>query len=167
MQQWTSSTTEPTPSGDMLEVGRVSKPHGTKGEVVVDLVTNQTQRLHRGSLLHSETGQLKVERSSPHKSGWIVAFEGFSTRSEAELLRGEVLMAPAPSDPSELWVHKLIGSKVRGRGGELLGEVVAVEANPASDLLVLDGGGLIPLNFVVRHGSGQVVVDMPPGLLDI
>jgi 16S rRNA processing protein RimM len=47
-----------------------------------------------------------------------------------------------------------------------LGGVIAVEANPASDLLVLDGGGLIPLRFVVEHAPGHLVVDIPAGLLD-
>ncbi len=44
----------------------------------------------------------------------------------------------------------------------------SVEANPASDLLVLDGGGLIPLRFVVGSSPGErVTVDVPDGLLDL
>jgi 16S rRNA processing protein RimM len=52
--------------------------------------------------------------------------------------------------------------------GEALGTVTGVEANPASDLLVLDGGALIPLRFVVSSEPGQlVVVDVPDGLLEL
>ena len=40
-------------------------------------------------------------------------------------------------------------------------------ANPASDLIVLDGGGLVPMRFVVEHGPGSVTVDIPDGLLDL
>jgi len=40
-----------------------------------------------------------------------------------------------------------------------------VEANPAHDLLVLDGGGLVPMVFVVEHAEGRVVIDPPEGLL--
>jgi 16S rRNA processing protein RimM len=47
-----------------------------------------------------------------------------------------------------------------------LGTVAAVEANPASDLLVLDGGGLVPLTFLVTAEPGRLVVDPPAGLLD-
>jgi ribosomal 30S subunit maturation factor RimM len=55
---------------------------------------------------------------------------------------------------------------VRGTQGEQLGVVTAVVANPASDLLELEGGGLIPARFVVEHGAGWAVVDVPPGLFE-
>ena len=45
--------------------------------------------------------------------------------------------------------------------------MVAVEANPASDLLVLEGDVLVPMNFIVEQGPGFVVVDPPDGLLDV
>jgi ribosomal 30S subunit maturation factor RimM len=50
--------------------------------------------------------------------------------------------------------------------GAVLGTVTAVEANPASDLLVLDGGGLVPLRFLVDEEPGRLTVEVPPGLLD-
>jgi len=53
------------------------------------------------------------------------------------------------------------------RDGTELGRVAAVQANPASDLLVLDGGALIPLVFVTSHQPERVTVDIPPGLLDL
>jgi len=55
---------------------------------------------------------------------------------------------------------------VRDRDGARLGTVEAIEANPASDLLVLDGDRLIPLVFVVAHEPGTVTVDVPDGLWD-
>ncbi len=151
--------------GGGLEVGRVVKPHGLRGEVVVDLVTNRTERLAPGSLLCSTAGDLEVERSSPHQGRWIVAFAGMDDRDGAEALRGVVLSAPAIHDPDALWVHELVGSEVETADGRGHGRVVAVEANPASDLLVLDGGALVPLRFVVCHRPGRVVVDPPEGLL--
>ena len=48
-------------------------------------------------------------------------------------------------------MHDLIGSVVEDPDGVELGRVTGVEANPASDLLVLEGGGLIPLRFVTSH----------------
>ncbi len=44
--------------------------------------------------------------------------------------------------------------------------MTAVEANPASDLLVLDSGALVPLTFVVASEPGKLTVDAPPGLFD-
>lgn len=146
----------------MLEVGRVVKPHGLKGQVIVELITNRTERLVVGARF----GDLEVIEVKPHQKRWIVAFEGVNSREEAELLRGVVLSAEPIEDPDALWVHELIGAAVVDTSGAALGTVTAVEANPASDLLVLDGGGLVPLRFVVDHEDGRLVVDPPAGLLD-
>ena len=148
----------------MLEVGRVVKPHGLKGEVVVELTTTRTDRLAVGTRFED----LEIVRSQPFQHRWIVAFDGVTTREGADALRGRVLRAePIDDDPDALWVHELIGASVVDTDGAALGTVTAVEANPASDLLVLDGGGLVPLRFVVEHGDGRVVVDPPAGLLDL
>lgn len=149
----------------LLEVGRVVKAHGLRGEVIVRLVTDRHERLDPGSVLSTPAGPLEVLRSSPHQSGWIVAFGGVADRSRAESLRGTVLSAPALDDPDALWVHELVGADVVDAEGTLRGRVRAVEANPASDLLVLEDGGLVPLRFVVSHRPGQVVIDPPAGLL--
>ena len=151
--------------GPLLEVGRVVKPHGLRGEVIVDLVTNRRERLAAGAKLATRTGELEVRRSSPHQGRWIVAFEGIDDRSGAESLRGTVLLAEPLEDPDALWVHDLVGAEVSTPDGRSHGKVVAVEANPPSDLLVLAGGELVPLRFVVSHQPGQVVVEVPPGLL--
>jgi len=117
-------------------------------------------------VLSSPQGDLVVERSSPHGTRWIVAFKGVRTREAADELRGRVLSAAPLDDADALWVHELVGSDVHDAAGAPIGRVVAVEANPASDLLVLDGGGLIPLRFVTAHESGRVTVDIPEGLLE-
>ena len=153
----------------LLEVGRVVKPHGIRGEVVVDLISNRPeQRLAEGSVLESDRGALEVLASRPHQGRWIVAFAGVADRNGAEALRGAVLSAEALDEDGALWVHELMGAQVVDTGGRPLGTVEAVEANPASDLLVLAGGHLVPLVFVVeRRVDGTVVVDPPPGLFDL
>jgi 16S rRNA processing protein RimM len=150
----------------VLEVGWVVKPHGLRGEVIVELVTNRTERAHAGMVLSSPAGDLTIERSTPHLGRWIVTFAGVETREQAEALRGTPLSAEPLDDPDTLWVHELIGADVVDTTGTRLGMVASVEANPASDILVLDGGGLVPLTFVVSKAPGQVVVDPPAGLLD-
>ena len=142
------------------------KPHGLRGEVVVELSTNRTERLAPGTVLSTPRGPLEVLRSSAHQKRWIVAFAGVDDHAGAERLRGAVLSADPIDDPDELWVHQLVGSEVVDQAGTTHGAVVAVEANPASDLLVLEGGGLVPLRFVVSTEPGRVVVDAPPVLLD-
>jgi len=153
----------------LLEVGAVVKPHGLRGDVIVTLSTNREERIAPGAHLTTGDGrELEVVRSSPHGGRFIVAFQGVAGIDDAEALRGSSLSALPLDDPDALWIHDLIGSLVEDAGGELLGTVEAVQANPASDLLVLDDGTLVPLGFVVRSEPGvRVVVDLPDGLLDL
>lgn len=143
------------------------KPHGLAGELVVDLLTDRTERLGAGTVLESDRGALRVLSSRPFQGRFLVRFDGVTDRTAAEALRGVRLLAEALADPGTLWVHELVGARVVGVDGTELGVVAAVEANPASDLLVLEGGGLVPLRFVTDFVPGaQVTVDVPTGLLD-
>ena len=144
------------------------KPHGVRGDVIVDLVTNRPEaRVAPGAVLMTKRGPLEVLSSRPHQGRWIVVFAGVDDRNAAEALRGVTLSAEALDEDGALWVHELIGAEVVDIAGQAHGAVVAVEANPASDLMVLDDDRLVPLTFVVeRRADGTVVVDVPPGLLD-
>lgn len=159
----------PAPQGHQpgqLEVGRIGKAHGLGGEVRVELWT-EGSRVEPGSVLTTDRGPLTVVSSRPHQDRHLVRFAGIEDREGAEALRGLVLSAPPLERPGTLWVHELIGTTVESSDGRELGVVEAVESNPASDLLVLADGGLIPLRFVVAHRPGErVVVDVPDGLLD-
>jgi 16S rRNA processing protein RimM len=136
--------------------------------VVVQLWTDLTERLDPGSVLTTPRGTLTVESARPFQDRWIVQFEGIVDRSQAERMRGIELEAEAVEIPGKLWVHELVGATVFDVDGTELGSVRAVEANPASDLLVLESGGLIPLRFVTDSdaAAGTLVVDIPNGLLD-
>jgi 16S rRNA processing protein RimM len=157
------------PGRTLLGVGKIVKPHGLRGEVIVSLSTNRTERAARGSVLHDAAGRtFEIVRSSPHKGRYIVTFRGVEGVEAAEALRDTPLFAPPLLDDDALWVHDLIGSLVVDAAGAELGTVVGVQANPASDLLVLDGGALIPLRFVTGSEPGvRVEVDVPEGLLDL
>jgi 16S rRNA processing protein RimM len=153
----------------LLSVGAIVKPHGLRGEVVVALTSNRPERLDPGSELHDASGQTYcVVQARRHKDRYLVVFEGLETLEDAEARRGTELFAPPLADPDALWVHELVGSRVEDTDGRVLGVVTEVQANPASDLLVLDGGGLIPLRFVIDTSPGErVVVSIPDGLLDL
>src|SRR5436190_21412771 len=106
-----------------LEVGRIGRPHGLRGEVTVVLVTDRVERMEPGAHLHTDDRELTVEASRPHRDGWVVRFEGVHDRDGAEALRGSVLTAdPLPdAGDDELWVHELIGGTVVDRGWPALG----------------------------------------------
>ena len=133
----------------------------------MQLWTDLTERLDPGSVLTTPRGTLTVEWSKPFVDRWIVQFEGIVDRSQAERMRGIELEAEAVDIPGKLWVHELIGSSVSDRAGTDLGTIVAVEANPAHDILVTEEGVLIPIVFVVERDAGRVVVDLPEGLLQL
>lgn len=152
----------------MLEVGRIGRAHGVRGEVVVRLVTDRLERLDPGSVLSTDRGELVVASSRPHGDRWVVRFEGIGGRESAEELRGTVLRAEAIDDPDTLWVHELIGAPVLDAEGTDRGTVVSVQANPASDLLELSSGALVPLVFLVeRRDDGVLIVDVPCGLFEL
>ena len=149
------STDAPPP---LLEVGRISKAHGLRGELVVRLTTDRIERVEPGARLFavvspSQQGWLKVRTSRPHQTRFVVAFEGIADRTGAERWHGAVLRAEPIDDPDATWVHELID-------------------NPASDLLSLADGRLVPLVFVTEgpvasDGRRVVVIDPPEGLLDL
>lgn len=142
------------------------KAHGLGGEVVVDLVTERLERVAPGSVLRTPKADLTVVMTHPFQARHLVRFDGIETREAADALRGQVLRAEPLDDPEVLWVHDLIGSVLEDRRGASFGRVTAVESNPASDLLVLEGGGLVPLCFVVETTPGRIVADLPEGLFD-
>ena len=153
--------------GSLLEVGRITKPHGLRGEVVVKLLSDRAGRLEPGAVLSTDGGDLIVRSARPHQDRWIVAFEGRSTREDADELRGVVLRAEPVDDPDELWVHQLVGATVVTTAGEVVGRCTGVIANPAADLIELDGGALVPVVFVVDHSPERVVIDPPDGLFEL
>jgi 16S rRNA processing protein RimM len=154
-----------TPSPGELEIGRVGRAHGVHGEVTVTFVSNRRERAEPGAVMHAGNRTLVVASARPHHDKWLVHFEGVDDRTAAEALRGDAVVALADD---EFWVHDLIGSAVVESRGATLGRVVAIEANPAHDLLVLDQDVLVPLPFVVeRHDDGTIVVELPEGLLEL
>jgi 16S rRNA processing protein RimM len=152
-----------------LEIGRIGRPHGVRGEVTLTLLSRRPERVAVGARWWVDGREVVVEAARPHQGRYLVRITGVTDRTAAGALTGSrVFAGPLPSEPDDevVWVHEVVGAEVVDRTGRALGRVVAVEANPAHDLLVLDGGGLVPMVFVVEHGAGRVVVDPPDGLLD-
>jgi 16S rRNA processing protein RimM len=150
----------------LLQVGRITKPHGIRGEVIVELVTDRSERVAPGSVLQGSERAFVVLAATPHQGRWIVQFDGVDSREAAEAVRGVVLSAEALDDPDAFWVHELIGATVVDTDGTERGRVISVVANPASDLLELEGGALVPLRFVTARTEGRIEVDVPVGLWD-
>jgi 16S rRNA processing protein RimM len=160
----------------LLEVARIARAHGLRGEVVVQLLTNRVERLQPDSELvvrpvrelpGGSLRRLTVRSARPFQSRWLVVFDGVTRREEADELHGATLLAEPIEDPDELFVHELIGSVLVDQHGIAHGTITAVQANPASDLLVVDDGHFVPVRFVISSGGGTVRVEVPEGLFDL
>ena len=150
-----------------LEVGRIDKAHGVHGDVLVTLTSDRTERLEPGATFEHDDGVFTVVSSRPHQHRFIVNFREIGSREDAQGARGTTLYGEPIDDPDTIWVHDLIDQPVVDTEGTALGSVRHVEENPASDLLALDSGGLVPLTFFVeQRDDGTIVVDPPEGLFD-
>jgi len=155
------------PPDGLLEIGHIRRAHGVRGQVAVELLTDRAERLAPGTRWYARGGWLTVVDASPHHARWLVRFEEVADRTTAQRYTNVSVYAERLDDPEELWVHELIGSDVVETDGTRRGTCVAVIANPASDLLELDSGALVPVVFVVDRAPGRIVIDPPAGLFDI
>lgn len=186
-----SSTSSKTDSalrrGDLPEtvtVGRILRPHGIQGELVVEVLSDVPGRLDRGrSVLLVREGspsrRVTVEAHRPHKSGALLRFAGVGDRDRAEELRGgwlEVPVSEVPEPPEGTYYHyQLVGCRCfdAGNGGADLGEVVELLEDGGGLLLIVsDGERRVPVPFVGRFlrgvdvAAGRIDLDLPPGLLE-
>lgn len=152
---------------DLLEIGRIGKAHGLKGEVTAVITSDRPERTAPGAVWHLAAGPIVVEAIRPFQQRWIAVLAGVRTREAAEALSGQVVLGEPIDDPDALWVHDLVGAEVRTPDGRSWGVVVSVLSNPADDLLELADGTLVPCGFVTDASGlpGHLVVDPPEGLL--
>ncbi|WP_367650154.1 ribosome maturation factor RimM [Nocardioides sp. zg-1230] len=168
-------------------VGRIGKPHGIRGEVTLDVRTDEPERRFApGTTLRAEApagadrrpSSLTVARARWHQSTLLVTFEELADRNAAEAARGTVLYATigldeTPDDPEEFYDHQLVGLDVVDVDGTPLGTVTALVHGSAQDLLTVrtaDGrDALVPFVTAlvpeVDLEAGRVVVADRPGLV--
>ena len=159
----------------ILRVGRIGRAHGLKGEVLVTLTTDLVAERTAPGAVFLLSGQrsdlpdaLEVAKASPHQQDkWRIKFLGVDDRDGADRLRNVELSAESVSDSEGVFVHQLVGKNVVEADGTDRGEVLSLISNPASDLLELDSGHLVPMAFYVSHDDQTITVDVPEGLWEL
>lgn len=168
-------------------MGRVGKPHGVRGEVTVDVRTDEPERRFApGTTLRAQPPpgsasplrEMTVRTSRWHQSTLLVVFEELADRNQAEAARGIMLHADVPADarpedPDEYYDHQLIGLPAYDLGGAALGEVSGLVHGGAQDLLAIrtpDGRDtLVPFVTAlvpeVDLDARRVVIADRPGLV--
>ncbi|RKW69709.1 ribosome maturation factor RimM [Galactobacter caseinivorans] len=166
-----------------LQVARVGKPHGIRGELTVQLFTDDPEaRFAPGAVLETEpatAGPLTVTSARWNKQILVVGFSEVRDRNRAEELRGTTLFVETSEeeveDDSEGWYeHDLQALKAKV-DGETIGEVTALITGTAQDLLVITrtDGAEVLVPFVeeivpeVDVEAGHIILTPPPGLLDL
>ena len=172
---------------DARVVARIGKPHALKGEVTVQLHTDDPEsRFVPGVVFQTRAAagsgvprQLTLATTRVHQGIWLLGFVGIPDRTGAEGLRGTRLLLPDladEEDDGEGWYEAdLVGLTARTPEGEAIGEVIALELGAAQDRLMLrrPDGGEVLVPFVeaivpeVDPDAGRLIVDAPPGLLDL
>ncbi len=175
-----------------LVVGRVAKSHGVRGELVVEVRTDEPElrfapgaRL-RGRARGSEAVDIfTVESAREHSGRLLVRLEGVGDRTAADALRGTLFLVdtaelPPSEDPDEFYDHELEGLSVRLADGTEIGTVNEVLHSAAGELLSIRAGAgaggragreiLVPFVTAivptVSVAEGLIVIDPPEGLLD-
>lgn len=165
-----------------LQVARIGKPHGIRGEVTVQVLTDAPEdRFVPGTAFVVEpasAGPLTVSSARWNKDILLLGFEEIGTRNEAETLRGAKLFIETEEldeDDDDGWYeHELVGLEARV-GSQVVGKVAALNTMPVQDLLVVTtpGGEEILIPFVeqivpeVNIEEGFVLLTPPDGLFEL
>lgn len=166
----------------LILVARIVKPHGIRGELVLESLSDVEGRLDNSeTFLLVRDGkivrELKVESRRFFNGRHVLKFEGISTLTESELFRGHSLailedqLGTLPED--QYFIHHLIGMMVRTRDGKEVGRVVNVMKTGGVDILEVGEKRMILIPFTseicveVDPKEKQILIDPPEGLLQL
>ncbi|MFD4860432.1 ribosome maturation factor RimM [Streptomyces atratus] len=166
-----------------LVVARIGRAHGIKGEVTVEVRTDEPElRLAPGAVLATEpatAGPLTIETGRVHSGRLLLRFEGVRDRTAAEALRNTLLIAevdPAelPEDPEEFYDHQLMDLDVVLTDGTEIGRITEITHLPSQDLFIVErpDGSEVMIPFVeeivteIDLEEQRAVITPPPGLID-
>jgi len=179
-----SSTTDPPRREDSREdilVGLIHKPHGLRGEVAVEVLSDIESRFVKGAKLSLVVPgvpprEIRVRSARDHGRGILVLFEGFESRDAAEKLRGGRLEVARdsvpPAEDGEFYHFELAGCRCYDRDRDL-GVVTSVIEDGGGVLLeVRDGDAELLVPFVkefltaIDTSARRIDLDLPDGLVD-
>ena len=167
---------------EMVLVGRIARPHGIRGDVIVDADTDfPDERFAAGGRIFVERNggvvPMTIAAFRMHGGRPILRFETIESMNDAETLRGLEMRVPESelgALPENVWYHhQLLGSRVRTKDGLDVGTVVGIQGPTDRSILVIDGpegNALVPLvaEFCTVDVAGKVIeIDPPEGLLEV
>jgi 16S rRNA processing protein RimM len=156
-----------SPAGEplYLSVGFLRRPHGVRGEILMDLHTDFPERMKKGRRLYVGETHTPFTLTSvrPHGSGMLVKFQHIDTPEDAGALRNQWVYVRAEEVPlpkGQHYQHELLGLKVVDEHGNLLGELVEIMETGANDVYVVrDDAG----REILLPGIPSVILDLDMG----
>jgi 16S rRNA processing protein RimM len=171
---------------DLVVVGRIRKPHGIRGELVVEALCDDPaahfaagRRVFLGPLGAQRVPlATEVTHARPFKEGWLLHLRDVTDRNAVEAWRGRELLVPeselTPPGEDELWLHEMAGMQVLLVDGSTVGEVLEVFELPQGFLLdVRTPRGTVSVPFVdaivtdLDREARTITIDPPEGLLEL
>ncbi|MCD2464136.1 ribosome maturation factor RimM [Streptomyces sp. NPDC057020] len=166
-----------------LVVARIGRAHGIKGEVTVEVRTDEPElRLGPGAVLLTDpasAGPLTIETGRVHSGRLLLRFEGVRDRTGAEALRNILLIAEVdptemPEEEDEYYDHQLMDLDVVLADGTEIGRITEISHLPSQDLFIVErpDGTELMIPFVesivteIDLEEQRAVIDPPPGLID-
>jgi 16S rRNA processing protein RimM len=144
---------------DVVEIGRVGRPHGRDGSFVVEDASEDPRRFEVGATLWVSGEAAQVVTSKRAGGRPVIQLDREVARGEA--LSVQIADLPTPEEDA-YYVFQLVGLTVEEDGGRPLGRVQHVEPGVANDVLELDSGLSLPLHEAcvldVDLQAGQIVV---------
>ncbi|HLE50993.1 MAG TPA: ribosome maturation factor RimM [Anaerolineales bacterium] len=162
-----------------LAVGKLGRPHGVGGEMLMEVLTDFPERLQPGVILYigPQHKPLRLKSQRWHDRVMLVAFDGYSVREDAAQLRNQLVQVRADDRPplpeGEYYHHQLLGLHVVDEADQLVGQLVEILETGANDVYVVrtPSGGQVLLPAIeavvldVDLGRGEMRVHLLPGLL--
>jgi 16S rRNA processing protein RimM len=142
----------PTGEPVFLAVGKLRRPHGVHGEIIMDVLTDFPERLKPGKkmLAGDQHQPVQIRSVRGHDQALLIAFTGIDTPEQAGEFRNQILYATVADQPpledGEYYHHELIGLSVYDEQGNLLGELAEIMETGANDV------------YVVRPEAGQEIL---------
>ena len=163
-----------------LAVGLLRKPHGLRGDLLLEVYTDFPERLKPGTTIYAgeKYQPLKITRRRPHNDGMILGFEGINTPEDAGRYRATVVFVPTADRPTlpegQYYHHEIIGLTVLDETGKTLGELVEIIITGANDVYVVKPAtgsdilfpALKEVILGVDLSAKTMRVHLLPGLLD-
>jgi len=166
-----------------LVVARIGRAHGIKGEVTVEVRTDEPElRLGPGAVLLTDPaaiGPLTIETGRVHSGRLLLRFEGVKDRTGAEALRNTLLIAEIdpeelPEEEDEYYDHQLMDLDVVTKDGVEVGRITEISHLPSQDLFIVErpDGSEVMIPFVesivteIDLEEQRAIIDPPPGLID-